>query len=79
MTVPVAPLHGVRVVDPGRAPAGPYATTRLADAGAEVLDPTPGPISVPGFPLRFDGAPAAGPVAPPLLGQHEDEREVVRP
>jgi crotonobetainyl-CoA:carnitine CoA-transferase CaiB-like acyl-CoA transferase len=41
--------------------------------------PTLGTVAVPGSPLRFDGAPAGSPVPPPVLGQHEDEREVVRP
>jgi formyl-CoA transferase len=45
----------------------------------ELVHPTLGTVAVPGSPLRFDGIPAASPVAPPVLGQHEAEREVVRP
>jgi crotonobetainyl-CoA:carnitine CoA-transferase CaiB-like acyl-CoA transferase len=40
--------------------------------------PTLGQIAVPGSALRFDGAPAVSTTAPPVLGQHEEEREVAR-
>lgn len=39
----------------------------------ELEHPTMGTVTVPGSPLRFDGAPSVSDVAPPVLGQHEDE------
>ena len=39
----------------------------------ELDHPTLGPVSVPGAALRFDGVPAVSTLAPPGLGQHEQE------
>lgn len=37
-----------------------------------LLHPTLGEVAVPGGALRYDGAPSASSVPPPLLGEHED-------
>jgi crotonobetainyl-CoA:carnitine CoA-transferase CaiB-like acyl-CoA transferase len=42
----------------------------------EVEDPIAGPVTIPGFPLAFDGARPATDAPAPLLGQHN--REVLR-
>jgi len=42
----------------------------------EMEHPTLGPIRVPGSPVRFDGRPAVSSIAPPVLGQHEDELDL---
>jgi formyl-CoA transferase len=85
------------VLDAAGVPAGRirtlpevYAWDQVRHLGLvhEMDHPTLGTVAVPGSPLRFDGAPIANPIAPPVLGQHEDDRvlgqheqnrEVVRP
>ncbi|MGY2064390.1 CaiB/BaiF CoA transferase family protein [Blastococcus sp. SYSU DS0619] len=50
-----------------------WAQVRHLSLVHELEHPTLGTVAVPGSALRFDGAPAASPIAPPVLGQHEEE------
>ncbi len=52
-----------------------YASEQVREQGlvAKVSHSTLGDISLPGFPLRFEGSPLAPPLAPPALGEHSGE------
>jgi crotonobetainyl-CoA:carnitine CoA-transferase CaiB-like acyl-CoA transferase len=61
--VPTAP-----VLNPVEALAHPY--FRARGAIQEIDDPILGPLTVPGFPLRFSAQPERLPLVAPTLGQH---------